>query len=445
MSWVPLILLALAVALLVAAPLLRRIRPPRPREEYELRVYRDQLRELGEDKTRGLVTPEQEAAARLEIDRRMLGVSRGRYRRAGALPRWQTAAILAVVVPAVSLGLYLWRGEPGTPDQPLAARTDLVQPRESAELLELVAAQRTAVAADPEDAGAWTLLGRGYLVLGRFEESADAFRRAIALGNAGADIQTELVEALLNAGGGTIPPEGRAAIDAALAADPQHPAARYYLGLARAQGGRLQEAFDVWLALAADTPADAPWLPLVRQRLESAAAELGIDLVLPAPAAPADRGIADLAPEEQMEMIEGMVAGLAARLEQNPDDPDGWARLAQSYRVLGRLDEAADAAARAAALRPDDTRVLLQQAAILMDRAAAAGEPFPAAARANLDRALRIEPQNAEALFFAGMIAEGEGDAPAARGYWQRLLELLDPDGAAWREVAARIESLAAD
>ena len=52
---------------------------------------------------------------------------------------------------------------------------------------------------------------------------------------------------------------------------------------------------------------------------------------------------------------------------------------------------------------------------------------------------------SAEALFFAGMIAEGEGNAPAARGYWQRLLDLLDPDGAAWREVAARIESLAAD
>ena len=446
MSWVPLALLTLVVGLMLAMPLIRKIRPARPREEYELQVYRDQLRELGEDKARGLLTPEQEEAARLEIDRRLLGASKGRYRLPGTLPMWQTAAILAVAVPAVSLGLYFWLGAPGTPDQPLATRTDLVQPRESPELLALFAEQEAAVAEDPENPNVWVQFGRALLVMGRFSESADAFRQAIALGDAGADVQTELVEALLNEAGGTITPAARQAIDAAIAVDPEHPAARYYLGLERAQAGLVQEAFDVWLALAADTPADAPWLPLVRARLDGAADELGIDLaeVMPAPAAPAapDRGIADMTPEQQMEMIAGMVDGLAARLEGNPDDPEGWARLAQSYRVLGRMDEASAAVARAAELRPDDVSVLLQQAAILMDGAAAVGEPYPALARTNLERALEIEPRNAEGLYFAGLVAEGDGDRTAAIGYWQRLLDLLNPGGDAYREVAARIESL---
>ena len=45
-------------------------------------------------------------------------------------------------------------------------------------------------------------------------------------------------------------------------------------------------------------------------------------------------------------MIEGMVAGLAARLEENPDDPDGWAMLIRSYRTLGDEKQAAEAEAR---------------------------------------------------------------------------------------------------
>ena len=94
MSWVPFVLLSLVAALLVAAPLIRKVRPARPREDYDLQVYRDQLRELEEDKERGLLTAEQEEAARLEIDRRLLGVSKSGYKSPGKLPLWQTAVIL---------------------------------------------------------------------------------------------------------------------------------------------------------------------------------------------------------------------------------------------------------------------------------------------------------------------------------------------------------------
>ncbi len=45
-------------------------------------------------------------------------------------------------------------------------------------------------------------------------------------------------------------------------------------------------------------------------------------------------------------MIEGMVAGLAARLEENPDDPDGWAMLIRSYRTLGDEEKVADTMGR---------------------------------------------------------------------------------------------------
>jgi len=53
-------------------------------------------------------------------------------------------------------------------------------------------------------------------------------------------------------------------------------------------------------------------------------------------------------------MIEGMVGKLATRLEQQPDDVEGWARLGRSYMVLGDAQKARDAYARAVKLKPDD-------------------------------------------------------------------------------------------
>ena len=50
-------------------------------------------------------------------------------------------------------------------------------------------------------------------------------------------------------------------------------------------------------------------------------------------------------------MIRGMVQRLADRLEENPNDPEGWRRLANAYRVLDENAKAAKADARAIAAK----------------------------------------------------------------------------------------------
>src|SRR3546814_21119289 len=69
-----------------------------------------------------------------------------------------------------------------------------------------------------------------------------------------------------------------------------------------------------------------------------------------------------MSPEERQAMIEGMVRGLAARLEKNPEDFAGWMRLGRAYLVLERPTEARDAFARAADLAPTETEPLVMQA-----------------------------------------------------------------------------------
>jgi cytochrome c-type biogenesis protein CcmH len=63
-----------------------------------------------------------------------------------------------------------------------------------------------------------------------------------------------------------------------------------------------------------------------------------------------------MSPEQRQAMVRSMVERLAARLDQNPDDKEGWARLAHAYDVLGETDKANAARARAATVGEAPTR-----------------------------------------------------------------------------------------
>lgn len=88
--------------------------------------------------------------------------------------------------------------------------------------------------------------------------------------------------------------------------------------------------------------------PFVLSKIKATAEELGLDLVA-APTGVKGPSNADivaaqsLTAEEQADMIQGMVAGLAAKLEDNPDNPDGWVMLVRSYAHLGEMDKAREA------------------------------------------------------------------------------------------------------
>src|SRR5205823_3340738 len=137
-------------------------------------------------------------------------------------------------------------------------------------------------------------------------------------------------------------------------------------------------ALQGWVDLAADAPADAEWLALVQQRIAEAAAKLGVDPAslktssgMPSQTAVAAtaQATAGISPEQRHAMIKGMVGKLAARLEQQPDDVEGWARLGRSYMVLGEPQKARDAYEHAVKLKPDDAA--LKQAYAEASRAAA--------------------------------------------------------------------------
>ena len=87
-----------------------------------------------------------------------------------------------------------------------------------------------------------------------------------------------------------------------------------------------------------------PNAPFVQQQITQLEAQLGlVENTGPGPNAEDIEAAQEMSPEQQLAMIDSMVGGLANRLEQNPDDIEGWLMLVRSYSVLGRKDEAQDA------------------------------------------------------------------------------------------------------
>ncbi len=186
--------------------------------------------------------------------------------------------------------------------------------------------------------------------------------------------------------------------------------------------------------------------PFVQQQFQQAAQDLGLEALAPGQRGPtADdlQAAADMTPEEQQAMIRSMVAGLAARLEESPEDLEGWRMLARSYGVLGERAKAADAYGRAAALNPDDPEAQLGYAAALIEAAGADG-PAPPEAVAILEKVIAADPQNPDALYYLGDAAHRQGNATSAALYWQRLLVQLPPDSEEYAWHKARIDALQA-
>ena len=135
--------------------------------------------------------------------------------------------------------------------------------------------------------------------------------------------------------------------------------------------------------------------------------------------------------------VEAMVATLAASLDEDPANAEGWLLLARSQVVLERFDAALAAFERAHGLLGDDPSLLADWAEA---QAGNAGNRFPASALVRLERALELDPDHEKALWLGGFAAVQNGRADLAATRWERLLARQPPGS---REASVVSEMLA--
>ena len=135
--------------------------------------------------------------------------------------------------------------------------------------------------------------------------------------------------------------------------------------------------------------------------------------------------------------VEAMVAKLAARMQQSPDDGNGWALLARSYLVMQRHADAVAAYERAVALIKDDADLLADYADAL---AMTQGRRIEGKPLKVVERALKIDPLQWKALAMAGSAAFERKDFKTAVAYWEKLQSRAEPGSDFAREVAANVD-----
>jgi len=379
---------ATVAALLI--PLLRSRVAATDRLDNDLAVYRDQLAEVERERAAGTLPEPDAAAAKIEIERRILTAAE-RDQAAPApqatLHRYLPPA-LCLLVPLFALGLYLSIGHPGLPSAPFTPERAMPDVP-AARIAEVIAAARARLAQNPDDPQALSALG----------------------------------EALTVEANGTVTPAALEALNKALAKNPDDPRTLFYLGLHEAQSGDSAAALTRWRALEARSPPDAPWLPTLRAEIQRVVRASGA----PAPTQEQMQAMQNLSPADRQQAIRGMVEGLDAKLRDNPNDRDGWLRLANARRVLGEADKAAEAYAKADTLEPVDARILADWAEAHVRQVPPGGAVSPAAV-AVLQRLEKAEPNNGLALFYLGAADFAAGRKQEAARRWKTLLALLPPD-----------------
>ncbi|WP_131873558.1 MULTISPECIES: c-type cytochrome biogenesis protein CcmI [unclassified Bradyrhizobium] len=319
-------LVTMAAGLILLYPLRRRPRSVDGSHNVELVVYHDQLKELERDRLTGLFSDEQAAYVRTEIAQRLLAAKES-SRPCGHFSTshpWTRASILVSL--SAAFLLYSSIGRPDLPSHPFEHQAGTL------------GMDVTAVVANAKQV---------------VTDGGDAPGRPLRPSPARID---GLAEELIAIAGGVVTEDARTILEQSLSVEPSNPRARFYIALSKEQAGRPDDARADFEALAKELPAGAEWLPLVNEHI----ARNGGTAIGPAPrpttsVAPTaeDMAAADsMSSDDRRQFIRDMVQRLNAKLDQNPDDFEGWSRLVRSYAVLNDKHRAADALKRGLAAFP---------------------------------------------------------------------------------------------
>jgi cytochrome c-type biogenesis protein CcmH len=364
--WMILTLMTVLAAVGIAIPLLRRRDAVQAERDDAVTVLKGQLAEIEAQATSGVLAEPEAEALKSDLKRRVLAEARRGETAARPLADRTLIYVALGLAAIVTLGgtaLYMKIGRPDVPASPALAKRGPAggeaapggEGHPQGDVSAMIAQLEAQMQQTPNNPEGWRMLGWSYLQTGRAADAASAYGKAAALDPQNPELLSAQGEATVLASSGQVTPAAEAIFRKALSVDPSDARSRYYLAVGKDQRGDRDAAMDDWIALLRSAPPDAPWAIEVRQFVERVAAERQIDIsgrlppaqVAQAPSAPRGPTAEQMAAAQTMsegdrqQMVQGMVAGLAERLKQNPQDRAGWERLLRARMVMGDAKQAA--------------------------------------------------------------------------------------------------------
>jgi len=235
-------------------------------------------------------------------------------------PVWRTRPLAGAGVVAslalVTALLYVLVGTPRALDE--------VQRRAPETLADAIVQLQAELERDPNQVEGWRLLARAYVAEGRGDDARQAYGRALLLAPDDPALLAEAAEARAR-----IHPERRfdteavAMLEHAVAVDPRHQRARWFLGIAQRQAGQAADAVRTWEPLLGMV--DAATATSLREQVNLARADAGMEpLATPPPAGASAVAITvsvSLDPQLAMRYPDGASVFVIARRPDGPPMP----------------------------------------------------------------------------------------------------------------------------
>ncbi len=263
--------------------------------QVDIETYKDQLKEVDEDESRGLLTTEAAARVRTEVSRKLIQASKSlelaSQERAMLGAKESGTPMLVVMLGAavLSLTIYAATGAPDLRDRPHASRVnDAIQERAA-----MVASLDQRVSQLEQNGGNqadWVALARDFLGIREFGSAEFAYLRAIKVGGETAELYASVGGARVLARSGSVDPEAEAYFDKALDLNLGHGLANYFKGVARYQNEDLPAALE-HLKRSVEAEEDGegsrmPWREGARMLLEEVETKLASQGAGETPSAP---------------------------------------------------------------------------------------------------------------------------------------------------------------
>lgn len=274
-------MLAIALAFVVPPLIGKRLRSGEVSHgQTNLSIYRDQLRELDSDLANGTLDQAQYEAAKREIERRALDEYEDDQQAlaAGGGPKWTLATVIAVLIPLVTISVYLALGSPVALDKanvaaqaPEGGGHELTPER----LSKMVENVYERLKANPDDVDGWMMLAKTTQALGRYPESVKAYRELIKRLPPDAQLLADFADTLAMANGRTLEGEPAQVIERALKIDPNNVKALALSGTIAFKQGKYEQAAAHWRRILDVVPPEAEFSQRIRESIADAEQRAG--------------------------------------------------------------------------------------------------------------------------------------------------------------------------
>jgi len=231
------------------------------RRDLTVTVYQDQFNELENDLRNEVISQGQYEQAKIDLEKNLLDdvgkaetadqADEAGRDKSSPLGNKITAALIIIVIPAVSLSLYgKWGGgveaiDPDSIPEEVKIAKQKHNQKETIENMLIQLEER--LKDDPEDGEGWFMLARSYQFLKRYDEAVVAFEKSLPLGgNQSSEVLSSYADAIAMAANRQLTAQAIDVLKQAVALDPTHVKSLWLIGTAAYQNKDYPEALKYW-------------------------------------------------------------------------------------------------------------------------------------------------------------------------------------------------------